>query len=160
MSFTFAALKALRTFLDIRTVHLCGHEVKTDATQLHPDYENLQQCTCNVIVKSLVESKPLQCQCPSSFSKAMGTSDIRVHVVLFYGIQKGPWNPLFVPPSQLMLHEQLKEENGNALLPDLKALIFYGKTERPQKMFKSQVYLASPRVCAETIRADILKQLS
>jgi len=159
MSFAFAALKALRSCLSIQSVTLCGHTVKTDDAQIHPDLEALQQCTCNVIVKSLVASKPMPCECPSSFSGAMGTTDIRVHVVLLYGIQRSQWSMTHVPSFQVMLHEQLQKENGGLEDPDVKALIFYGKTQRPEKIFKSQVYLAAPRVSAETMRQDIEKQL-
>ena len=54
MSYTFAALKALRTFVGIQTLVIKGHQVETDAAQIHPDLECLCQCTCNVILKSLV----------------------------------------------------------------------------------------------------------
>jgi hypothetical protein len=160
MSFTFAALKALRSCLGMSSVSLCGHVVQTDATQIHPDLEPLVQCSCNVVIKSLVASKPLKCECPKSFSSAMGTNDIKVHVVLLYGIQRGEWTPKHVPSFQMMLHEQLQKENGGLEDPDVKALIFYGKTDRPSKVFKSQVYLGAPRVSAETVRLDIERQLS
>jgi hypothetical protein len=89
----------------------------------------------------------------------MGTTDIKDHVVLLYGIQRGPWSPMHVPSFQVMLHEQLLKENKNVEDPDVKALIFYGKSEKPQRIFKSQVYLGAPHVSAETMRADIEKQL-
>lgn len=159
MSYTFAALKALRTFLAIKTVTLNGHTIKTDATSIHPDLEPLCECTCNVVIKSLVQSKPMPCECGSSFSRALGTTDIKVHVVLTYGIQRGSWTSTHVPHFQVLLHEQLLKDNQKTEDPDVKALIFYGKTQRPEKMFKTQTYLGAPRVSAETIRLDIQKQL-
>lgn len=159
MSYTFAALKALRVFLDIKSVVLCGHTVNTDSSAIHPDLEGLCQCTCNVVIKSLVASRPMKCECPRSFAGALGTTDIKVHVVLLYGIQKGQWSQTHVPAFQMMLHEQLCKENQGLEDPDVKALIFYGKTQRPDKMFKTQTYLAASRVSGETMRLDIQKQL-
>jgi hypothetical protein len=154
MSYSFAAIKALKALNGQSEVRLSldGQDflVRTDTDSLRPEIVDLGPCSCNVLLWSLCNSEKAQCICKGSFARALGPVGPKIHLILMYGIQKGPtWTP--------RAHESHSALGLSSL--GAQKVLFAGRHKTLKINFKSQQFLSMGHKDPEIIRNDFKKQL-